>query len=171
MTVELETERLTLRQFRVEEDAAAHHRQVGSDPAVTWDGSTWTLDETRERLTRYVQLWRERGFGPWAVVDKASGELLGHAGLQPLEDTGEVELAYYLGRSAWGRGIATEVGRAAVRFAFEQLQLDHVLAVVRPENTASQRVLAKLGFEHDHDAHHYRADVQVWRRGRSSASG
>ena len=162
-TAEVETERLLLRPFRLE-DAEAHHREVGSDPAVTWDGSTRTLEDTRGTVLHYVELWSERGFGPWAVVDKASGELLGHAGLQPLEDTGDVQLAYYLGRSAWGRGIATEAGEAAVRFGFEQLPLGRILAVVRPENRASQRVLEKLGFAYDHEARHYGADVQVWKR-------
>ena len=165
MSVELETERLTLRQFRAD-DAEAHHAQVGSDPDVTWDGSPRTLEETRERVAHYIELWRQHGYGPWAAVDRASGELLGHAGLQPLEETGEVELAYYLGRSAWGRGIATEAGEAAVQFGFDHLGLDRILAVVRPENRASQRVLEKLGFDRDHDAHHYGADVQVWKRER-----
>ena len=136
---------------------------------MTWDGSTRTLEETCERLAGYIELWREHGFGPWAVVDKASGELLGHAGLQPLEETGEVELAYYLGRSGWGRGLATEAADAAVRFGFERVRLGRIVAVVRPENSASQRVLEKIGFAYDHDGRHYGADVQVWKRERALA--
>ena len=167
--LELETERLLLRQFRPE-DAEAHHRQIGSDAAVTWDGSVRALDETRARIEGYLETWRERGYGMWAIIDKETGELRGHAGLQPLEETGEVELAYYLGRAAWGRGFATEAGAAAVRFGFDEVGLERILAVVRPENAASQRVLTKLGFIHDHDAAHYDADVRVWKRERRETS-
>ena len=160
--MEVETERLLLRPFRPD-DAEAHHRQVGSDPAVTWDGRARTPDETRERVDYYLGLWRERGYGPWVVLDKESGELLGHAGLQPLEETGEEQLGYYLGRAAWGRGIATEAAKPAIPFAFDELGLDHLVAIVRHENAASQRVLAKLGFAHDHDGDYDGANVQLWR--------
>ena len=157
----LETERLLLRPFRLD-DVPAHHRQVGGDAVVTWDHTVHTLEQTRERIEGYLELWRRRGYGPWAVVERATGELLGHAGLQPLDDTEVVQLAYYLGRSGWGRGLATEAGARVIRFAFGELELEHLVAVVRPENEASQHVVEKLGFRYDHDGHHHDAYVQVW---------
>ncbi|MGH7421190.1 MAG: GNAT family N-acetyltransferase, partial [Candidatus Rokuibacteriota bacterium] len=59
----------------------------------------------------------------------------------------DVEVAYRLARSAWGRGVATEAARALVAYALGPLALPRVVAVTYPENHASQRVLDKLGFE------------------------
>jgi len=72
------------------------------------------------------------------------------------------DLATYLARTAWGRGIATEAARECVRYAHEDLELTRLVAVVRPDNDASRRVLSKLDFRHDHDGHHYDVPVQVW---------
>jgi RimJ/RimL family protein N-acetyltransferase len=158
----LTTERLLLRPF-TPDDAEAHHAQVGGDPRVTWSGRARTLEDTRERIAEYIAAWEVDDFGMWAVVERATGELLGHAGLQRLEDTPQVEIGYYLGQSAWGRGFASEAGGAVVSHA-DAVGLPEVVAVVRPENAASQRVLAKLGFTQAGTGHHYGADVQVWRR-------
>src|SRR6185437_5321908 len=74
--------------------------------------------------------------------------LLGDCGLQPLEHHGpEVELGYDLHPSAWGRGLATEAARAVMRIAFGELGLDRVVAVVKPDHVASQRVLVKAGLQ------------------------
>src|SRR3712207_9025606 len=54
--------------------------------------------------------------------------------LQHFDGTDAIEVGYYLGRSAWGRGVATEAGEAALRHGFETLGLDTIVAVVRPEN-------------------------------------
>ena len=160
----LTTERLVLRQF-TPGDADAHHRQVGGDPQVTWSGRARTLDDTRERIAGYIADWETSGLGMWAVVERETDAVIGHAGLQPLEETGQIEIGYYLGRSAWGRGIATEAGRAVVSYA-DRIGLPEVVAVVRPENRASQGVLAKLGFEPAGTGRHYDADVQIWKRAR-----
>jgi ribosomal protein S18 acetylase RimI-like enzyme len=67
------------------------------------------------------------------------------------------------GISACGRGLATELGTAVVRYGFTSLHLLQIVAVVRPENRSSQHVLEKLGFEYLRDAHYYGFDVQYWR--------
>ena len=160
----LTTERLVLRQFTLA-DVDAHHGQVGGDPRVTWSGQARTLAQTRERIAGYIADWDAREFGMWAVVDRETDAVIGHAGLQPLEDTGQVEIGYYLGHGAWGRGLASEAGRAVVSHA-DRIGLAEIVAVVRPENAASQRVVAKLGFEPAGTGRHYDADVQVWKRAR-----
>jgi [ribosomal protein S5]-alanine N-acetyltransferase len=160
----LTTERLVLRQFTLA-DVDAHHGQVGGDPQVTWSGEARTLEDTRGRIARYIADWDVGELGMWAVVERETDALIGHAGLQPLEDTGDIEIGYYLGRGAWGRGLASEAGQAVVSYA-DRIGLPEVVAVVRPENVASQRVLAKLGFEHAGTGRHYDADVQVWKRAR-----
>ncbi|HYH12734.1 MAG TPA: GNAT family N-acetyltransferase [Thermomicrobiales bacterium] len=158
----VETERLLLRPLSTE-DLDDHHAVVGSDPDVTWSGTARTLEESRTYLEEHRLHWAEHGFGMWAVIEKGSGRLLGHAGLQYLEETGDVQVGYYLGKLAWGSGFATEAGRAALRYGFEVLGLPHIVAVVRPENRASQHVLSKLGLHRSRVAPHYGFVVEVWR--------
>jgi ribosomal-protein-alanine N-acetyltransferase len=145
------------------DDFEAHYAMVGSDPQVTWQRQAHSREQAQAALDARLQHWDEHSFGMWAVIDRATEQLLGHGGLQHLEGGADVEVGYYLGQSAWGRGLATELGRAALHYGFAHLQLPQIVAVVRPDNLASQRVLAKLGLRYSHDAFHYSADVQVWR--------
>jgi len=166
----IETERLRLRPLSPD-DLDDLHEVVWSDPAVTWDGEARTLDQSRESLEAKLRDVEEHGFGMMAVVDRDDGAVLGFAGLQHLEDGPDVEVGYYLGRRAWGRGLGTEVACALVEQAFEELGLQRVVAVVRPENEASQRVLAKAGLERVGLGHHYGADVELWALDRGAVAG
>lgn len=86
----------------------------------------------------------------WATVYKPEGRYIGYCGIYPHFDAqgkaipGEGVLAFYLARSYWGRGLATEVGRAFLPFGFEQLGLSRIVATVQKGNDASVRVLEKL---------------------------
>lgn len=83
-----------------------------------------------------------------AVIDKATGGLIGWVGLGPLEfDPARIELYYGLSEACWGRGLATEAGRAMLDFGFRTLALPEIVAVASPENKASVRVLEKLGMK------------------------
>jgi RimJ/RimL family protein N-acetyltransferase len=83
---------------------------------------------------------------PWGVWERASGELVGDCSLH--FDTGfdEWELSYGLRRDRWGRGYATEAARACVRYGFETMSIERIVADVEPRNAASARVLEKCGF-------------------------
>ena len=63
------------------------------------------------------------GFGVWAVEEKASGALIGHAGLEHIPGAQEVEIAYTLAKAYWGRGFATEAAGASLSYGFEALNL------------------------------------------------
>jgi ribosomal-protein-alanine N-acetyltransferase len=94
---------------------------------------------------RVDQHWARHGFGPLAVVERASGRLVGEAGLQLLEDGPDVELTYTLARAAWGRGYATEAASAVLLWGFAGLRLPRIVAVAYADNAASLRVLKKSG--------------------------
>ncbi len=87
--------------------------------------------------------WLRDGYGPWAVEEKATATFRGHLGLR--KEAGETELLYMLDDTVWGRGYATEGGQAALRYGFDTLKLDRIVAWVLPENAASLRVTARLG--------------------------
>lgn len=158
---EILTERVRLRPLR-SDDLDALHATVFGDPEVSWTRTARSYEEGRDALAAKLAHVREHGFGMMAVEDRTSGEVLGYAGLQHLEDGPDVEVGYYLGRSAWGRGLATEIARRLVEHGFEDLGLERIVAVVRPDNAASQNVLAKAGLRKVGAGHHYDADVELW---------
>lgn len=147
MTLPILTERLEIRPYRAEDVERIHEVLYGNAQARRLTGGVSDIDETRTTIERFIERGRLDGYSYWAVLERHSGELIGEAGLKPLEDRGpEVELGYSFGPASWGRGYATEAGRAILDTAFGPLGLERVVAVTREANTASQRVIAKLGF-------------------------
>ncbi len=145
--VELTTPRLHLRPFTLADHAAIH--AVYADPDVmrfVGHGAHATMAETASALRVYGDVLARRGYSFLAVTERHGGAVVGDGGLHPLAGTGpDVELGYTLARDAWGKGYATELGRALVDYAFGVLGVPRVVAQVEPENAASRRVLTKLG--------------------------
>jgi RimJ/RimL family protein N-acetyltransferase len=145
----LETERLLLREF--DEGDAASFYLLGSDPAViryTSDpGGGLTSIEHALEVLRYRPLadYQKYGYGRWACVLKASGEVIGFAGLKYLADSHEVDIGFRLLPAYWGQGLATEACRAVLDYGRTRLGLQRIIGLVDPENVASVRVLEKLG--------------------------
>jgi RimJ/RimL family protein N-acetyltransferase len=169
-SVELETERLLLRQFRAE-DLPAHRAAVDDDPAVTWAHVRLPLADSLRRWADRLDGWNKDGFGMWIAADRTSGHIIGHCGLQRLEGGDDVEVGYYLGRAAWGLGYATEAARACLRFGFCDRNLPRIVAVVRLENQPSRRVLEKIGMRHVHDGHFYGFDAALYTVERDEFTG
>ncbi len=137
-----------LRPFTLADVPAAH--LVYSDPAVmrfVGHGAVGSMSGTESMLRQYMAHQRTHGFGFWAVIDRATGTLIGDAGLARTID-GEVEMGYTLGQAWWGRGLATEAAQLCVDAARE-LGVPRLRALVEEPNLASRNVLEKLGFERD----------------------
>jgi ribosomal-protein-alanine N-acetyltransferase len=138
------TARLRLRPLRRDDlDALA---EVYLHPLVMrWIG-THTREDVEREIAMQIEHQASLGWSFWAVEDRHTDRMIGDCGLQPLEHHGpEVELGYDLHPDAWGRGLATEAARAVIRQAFGPLRVDRVVAVVKPDHVASQRVLEKSG--------------------------
>lgn len=148
MAIILETERLALRTWSLAD--AADGFRIWSDPAVMRYisyGKPQTLERTRQWLGRMIAHQQRYGFCYWAVVEKASHQLLGSCGMAHYLDSGPtIDFGYTLARSHWGRGLASEAAGAALRYAFEKLHLTELVASVDERNAASRRVLEKIGF-------------------------
>ncbi|NQW05545.1 MAG: GNAT family N-acetyltransferase [Acidobacteria bacterium] len=97
----------------------------------------------RGRFLGYYDL--HPGLGIWATLDRVTGELLGFHLLNNIQGESIIQLGYGLARSAWGRGLATEMAVALVRYGFEDLRLPRISGMAGLENLASQRVLLKSG--------------------------
>lgn len=138
------SDRLRLRPLELDDLEAL--ADIYLDPLVTrWIGPHTREDVERE-IMQQTSYQASLGWSFWAVEDRASRRLIGDCGLQPLEHHGpEVELGYDFHPSAWGRGLATEAAREVMRQAFGPLGIDRVVAVVKPDHVASQRVLQKTG--------------------------
>lgn len=157
----IETDRLLLRSASPEylDDWA---ERVFADPDVIryMPRRNMTPHERAERaLNVYNRLWEEHDIGGWLVTSKTDGQFIGSCEIEYLDDTDEYELGYALGKAHWGQGIATEAALAAVRFGFESANLERIIAVVVPENTASWRVLEHIGFVYEKQARYYDLDV------------
>ena len=145
----IETARLLLRPF--EEGDGPAYRAIRLKPGVTRFLPSHTEDpaEAARRadatVAAFRQAWARDGYGPWAVVERATGRLVGHLGLRRLPDLGETELLFLIDPDAQRRGYATGGGRAALAWGFDRLALPEVAAFVLPENAASIAVLERLG--------------------------
>jgi ribosomal-protein-alanine N-acetyltransferase len=105
-----------------------------------------------EKVQRFVagqqEHWDQFGYGNWGVIPEEESEIVGWAGLQYLPELGETEVGFLLSRRCWGKGYATEAARASLKFGFDNFDLEHVIALVHPENAASLRVIEKCGLNY-----------------------
>jgi len=157
----IETDRLLLRPICADDldNLAALFR----DPDVVkyvGDGKPADRAEAQRALESIIRHWQTHGFGRWAIVDKHTGEFLGFGGLRSL--FGTPELVYHLAKAHWGKGYATEVGRAALRFGFEERGYVRIVAITKPPNTASIHVMNKLGMRFEKNARYYDLDVSQY---------
>ena len=165
MTVpEIKTERLLLRAFTPDDfEAFAGMR---ADPEVMRFIGQPVGPQTRAQARAWQEKndrrWLDNGFGMWAAVERATGELAGWCGLSRLDDTQEVEVGYGLARRAWGRGLATEAAHASLRYGFASAGLKRIVAVVNPANHASRHVVEKLGLRRVKVARYYGADLDYF---------
>ncbi|GAX40673.1 putative acetyltransferase [Tolypothrix sp. NIES-4075] len=157
MMPEIETARLRLRQFTLADFDDLF--RLYSDSQVMQYLSLRTKEQTQASLYKHIQHWQEYNFGMWGVIHKESGKLIGRCGLGFLENTPEVELGYVFDKSYWNMGLATEASKATLKYGFEEVKLERIVAIAKPENIASVRVIQKVGMKYEKDAHYYGVDV------------
>ena len=95
----------------------------------------------------------------WAVVHKDSDKLIGRCGLGFLDNTPEVELGYVLDKFYWNMGLTTEAAIATLKYSFEKVKLNRIVAIAHPQNIASVRVIQKVGMKYEKNARFYNVDV------------
>ncbi|MFP5389880.1 MAG: GNAT family N-acetyltransferase [Thermoleophilia bacterium] len=148
----LKTDRLKLRRWR--EDDLEAFAALNSDPAVMEHfPAPLTREQSDELVERIEAGFGSNGFGLWALEVRATGEFIGFAGLAVPEFEAHfmpaVEIGWRLARSAWGHGYATEAGKAALAYGFEQAGLDEIVSFTTVANRRSRVVMERLGMSHD----------------------
>lgn len=149
----IETQRLLLREMQ-----AADIRTLAglwTDPEVTqYMGGPRDVDEVSASLAEDLNVDPPPQLDLWPVIEKVSGDIVGHCGLldKVVDGRMEVDLTYAFARSVWGRGYATEMALALKGYAFEQLGLERFIAIIAPENVGSQHVAEKVGLRYEKDS-------------------
>lgn len=147
----IETDRLILRNFRHSDAEALFeidsnplvHKYLGNNPIKSIEQIHHIIDS--------VQLqYKENGIGRWAVIEKVSSKFVGWSGLKFVTEEDNLDIPYYdvgyrLHPDSWGKGYATESGRAAIKYGFEELGLTEIWGTCHEENSASRKSLEKCG--------------------------
>lgn len=142
----LTTDRLLLRPF-VEDDVEPYFALMQDPDVVRYIGDRRvpTLQETWRSVAALIGHWVLRGYGQWAIVERASDELVGRSGIiNPIDWPGP-EVGYMLGKRWWGRGYATEAAAAAMSWGFTTIGFDRLISLIDPANGASIAVATRLG--------------------------
>lgn len=153
MQINIETERLFIREIRDEDERGLFeldadpdvHRYLGNQPVKT-------MEEIRKVIAFIQRQYQENGIGRWAVIEKSTGNFIGWTGLKRMTVQVNNHLNYYdLGyrfiKKYWGKGYATETAIATLIHGFKTMNLEAIYAMVDIENHASRRVLEKVGLE------------------------
>jgi RimJ/RimL family protein N-acetyltransferase len=155
----LQTKRLSLEAWN--EQYREPWRTICRDPEVMrfiGAGEVWETAEADDVFDRMVAHWREYGFGWRSLLLKTTNAWLGFAGLNVVGPgvegvaAEEVEIGWWLIRSAWGQGYATEAASAVRDEGFDRVGLDRLIARLQPKNAASARVAEKIGMTRERKA-------------------
>jgi RimJ/RimL family protein N-acetyltransferase len=147
----VETERLILHEWRPE-DVDAYAR-ICADPQVMrylWPPRAASPAESAYGVEQMREHWHHHGFGHWAVEERETGRFVGRTGIKHHPewelDPDNAEVGWLYDPTVWGRGYAPEAARAAMRFLREEIGHEgEIISITHPENTASMRVMEKVG--------------------------
>ena len=124
----------------------------GNAEVTSLIGGPFTADQVKRRLNGEIASMNAHNVQYWPTFLLETDQLAGCAGLRPYRlDQKIYELGFHLLPEFWGRGLAQEAGRAVISYGFEKLGAEALFAGHHPANSASSRVLAKLGFEFTHE--------------------
>jgi RimJ/RimL family protein N-acetyltransferase len=150
----LETPRLILRHFEPQDLDALF--ALYRDPEIRqyFPDGVRTLEETKEELEWFLDGHpKHPKLGLWATAERSSGAFLGRCGLLPwaIEERQEVELAFLINKGRWGEGLATEAAQAIKSYARDVLDLERLICLITPGNSASVRVAEKVGMQYERE--------------------
>lgn len=142
--IRIETERLLLR-LPEERDLDALARMHADEAHMRYMGGPVDREATWRHIAWMLGHWQMRGYGLFAVEDRRDGTFLGRVGFIHPEGWPGFEIGWLIGPEYAGRGYATEAATAALDWCFANLDKDHVISLIHPDNHASIRVAEKLG--------------------------
>jgi ribosomal-protein-alanine N-acetyltransferase len=148
----VETERLLFRQHMIVDMDTYCAMEMDPDFRRYVGGKPRTREEAEKRFMASLEPVTNR-LSMWATVFKPEGQYIGRCGIYPHFNhdgkpiPGEASLGLYIAKEYWGRGLATEAGRAFMKLGFDELKLNRIVTVIDTRNDVSVHVIEKLGFE------------------------
>ena len=140
----LQTDRLLLRPFSAA-DVDAYAELNANQEVMRYIDKVQDREAAFRSLCANIGHWHVRGYGPWALEDRATGRLIGRAGVLAWEGKPGPEVGYALHPSVWGKGYGREAAARCLHYAHETIGARGVLSVIHPDNAPSIRVAVKLG--------------------------
>ncbi len=145
----VETERLVLRTIE-EGDAAEKNRLLNTPAVMARLGGVKELHEMEAKHAKAMALYAREGFSFLTMIEKASGEMVGHCGIKRVDNPlakncGDHEVGWLVCEDRWRRGYAEEAMRGVLDWAFGRIDAPHVVALTSEANTASWKLMEKLG--------------------------
>ena len=163
--MEIKTQRLLIRNFVI--DDAEKIFELDTDPDVMrfiGGKRPESVEDSCETLKRqFIYYEKNPGLGVFACELNDTGKFIGWGALKYLDTSDKIEVGYRLRKKFWGFGYATEITKALLKHAFENLHLKEVYGVTQPDNTASQKVLLKAGLEFNGIDKYYNTDLKVYK--------
>ncbi|AFY36179.1 GNAT family N-acetyltransferase [Calothrix sp. PCC 7507] len=161
----LETQRLILRDFQQKD--VDQLTPILANPRVMEFSPTGILSasQTQARIDSFITSYQALGFGKWAVIFKENNQLIGYCGIaiEQIDHVNEREIGYRLDPEFWGKGLASEAALATIQYGFEQLKFPYILGIVEQANTASIRVLEKLGMRYQKRTIFHGVEMDIYR--------
>jgi [ribosomal protein S5]-alanine N-acetyltransferase len=142
-----ETDRLELRLFKID-DVADAMSFWGNEEVMEHCSGAIPQDFLPKIFESYNRCHLEKGLSVYAVVEKATGKLIGAAGYNVRESIKTIELLYHFAKEAWGKGYATEASAACINLAKESSKVKLIYASADPINAGSLKILEKIGFDY-----------------------
>lgn len=155
----LETKRLFLRRFDENDIDAVFAMRSDADLMRFIRQPQTRRDEADNWINLVSSRWESERIGFCAVIEKSSGAFAGWCGLWRLKETEETEVGYALRKEFRGKGYAVEASEAFLKYGFEELKLKEIVAVARPENSASRRVMERIGMSYDYTGTFYDSEL------------
>lgn len=142
----MQTPRLFLRKIQTDDYNSICSILQDIEVMYAWE-HTFSDEEVVQWIDENLMRYNRDGYSYWAVIEKASGKLIGVTGLiaEQADDENYIGVGYIYNKSYWGNGYAFEAASACVDYAFNILNLNEVTAQIRPENMASRKVAERLG--------------------------
>ena len=152
MDIFIETERLYIRELNLSDEKGMF--EMDSDTEVhkfLVNHPIEKIEQSREVIEYVRQQYKEFGIGRWAVIEKGTNDFIGWTGFKFMANTvnghsGHYDFGYRLARRFWGKGYATESGRASLHYGVSTLKFRDIYGMTDVDNIASRHVLEKLGF-------------------------
>lgn len=150
--VTLETARLILRPFQ-DSDFASYAKMCADREVMQYvgDGGVLSREDAWRQMAMLSGHWVLRGFGMWAVAERATGAFVGRVGLHFPEGWPGREIGWALTRPHWGKGYALEAAAASLAFAFDTLGWPRAISLIDPRNHRSIRLAERLGERYERD--------------------